>query len=243
MWRAALAIVLIICATLLGGSTVAFIAHHPYVTTAALGKDAADAKASYRVCRLYASWPVELKPGDHLTLERRICPVGFHQDEDDEGWPGGTQHEVLLLESRNWWHTKIVSALFSDLDFTMVDVGKTADGSDAVIWSYFIKCGSCHGGPNGILAWSPKSKTYDWNKDWFDPFSSMVKDKLPSEDYPDSPASLAWENPGTHLGYRSAVYGPRDPNCCPSAGSVVGDLSIKGGSLILDDGFTFLRSR
>ena len=243
MWRTALATALIIGAALFGGFTAAFVAHHPYVTAAELGKDTVDAKASLRACRLYSSWPVELKPGEQLTLERRICPGRFRQDEDDEGWPGGVQHEVLLLESRNWWHTKIVSARFSDLDFTMVEVGKTAGGSDAVIWSYSIKCGSCHGGPNGVLVWSPRSASYDWNENWFDSFSSMVRGKLPTEDYPDSPASLTWENLGRQLGYSSAVYDPGDANCCPSAGRIVGDLSIKGGSLILDNGFTFVPSR
>lgn len=242
MRRTTLAVALVISTALFGGYAAVFLAHHPYLTTADLGVDTPDAKASFRDCRLYASWPLELKQGEHLILERRICPNGFHKDEDDQGWLGDpVQHEVLLLESRNWWHTTIVSALFSDLDFTTVDVGKAADGSDAVIWSYFIKCGSCHGGPNGVLVWSPKTNSYEWNKNWFDPFSSVVTSKLPSGDYPDSPASLAWENLNRQLSYDKPVYGPGDAHCCPSAGNIVGDFSIKGGSLVLDDGFTFVR--
>jgi len=240
MWRIALVTALIIGASFSGGIAITFAAKHPYVSATGLGEDTTDAKASFRACRLYASWPVELKKGEHLTLERRICPIGFHKDEDDENWPGGAQHEVLLLESSNLWRIKIVSALFSDLDFTTVEVGKTAEGFDAVIWSYFIKCGSCHGGPNGVLAWSPKIRSYAWNENWADSFSSMVTAKLPTEDYPDSPASLSWVNLGTQLGYSSAGYAPGDPNCCPSAGRIVGDLSIRGGSLVLDDGFTFV---
>jgi hypothetical protein len=240
MWRTLFVTALILCAIVFGGSTTLYITHHPLVTSVDLGEDTADAKASFRTCRLHASWPVELKPGEHLTLERRVCPVGFRKDDDDEGWPWKVQHEVLLLESRNWWHARIVAAQFSDLDFTVVDVGKTSEGRDAVVWSYFIKCGSCHGGPNGVLAWSASSNAYLWNEKWFDPFSKMVDAKLPDEDYADTPASLGWENLGTELGYGAAVYGSGDANCCPNAGHIVADLVVKDGHVTLKDGFTFL---
>jgi hypothetical protein len=239
MSRVALATAVILGAIALGASSVLFINHHPYVTAVDLSEDTADAKASFRACRLYASWPVELKPDEHLTLERRVCPVGFHKSEDDEDWPSKVQHEVLLLESRSWWHTKIVAALFSDLDFNNIDIGKTAEGNDAIVWSYWIKCGSCNGGPNGVLAWSPSNNAYLWNQNWFDTFSSLTNAKLPEGDYPDSPAALSWVSLATELGYDERVYGPGDANCCPNAGNLYADFVVKDGRVTLHDGFTF----
>jgi hypothetical protein len=238
MWRAALATAVILGATVLGGVAAIGIAKRPYVTSVDLGQDTADAKASLRACRLYASWPVELKPGEHLTLERRVCPIGFHKREDDGDWDWKVQHEVLLLESRSWWHAKVVAALFSDLDFTIVDIGKTVEGNDAIVWSYWIKCGSCHGGPNGVLAWSATSNAYLWNENWFDAFSSLANAKLPEGDYPDSPAALSWVGP-TELDYDKRVYGPGDANCCPSAGHLYADLVVKDGRVTLHNGFTY----
>jgi hypothetical protein len=242
MRRPILATASLLCAALIGGSVAIYIAHHPFVTSTDLGPNTVDAKTSFHLCRLYASWPVELKAGEPLVVERRVCPVGFHKTEDDEGWISPVHHEVLLLESRRLWRTKIVSARFSDLDFA-VDIGKTEEGRDAVLWSYFIKCGSCHGGPNGVLAWSGKSDAYLWNEKWFDSFSALAQAKLPADDYPDSPAQLTWESDGRELGYAAAVYRPGDPQCCPNGGRVVADFVVKDGSLALKDGFTFLASR
>jgi hypothetical protein len=177
-------------------------------------------------------------------LERRVCPVGFHTNAEDDGW-GGTWpgHEVLLLQSRSWWHTKIVAALFSDLDFNTVDLGKTSEGNDAIVWSYWIKCGSCHGGPNGVLAWSGTSNAYLWNEHWSDAFSSLAGAKLPDDDYADTPATLSWVDAGKELGYEAAVYGPHDANCCPNAGRIAADLIVKDGHLALQDGFIFSPSQ
>jgi len=239
MIRATILIVILAGTLVLGCGATLLIIHHPLVTSVDLGEDTADAKASFRACRLYASWPVELKPGEHLTLERRICPVGFHKNEDEYDWPG-LQHEVLLPESRRWWHTKIVAAQFSDLDFYTVELGKTSEGREAVVWSYYIMCGSCHGGPNGVLAWSASSNAYLWNENWFDAFSEQVKSKLPEDDYADTPASLGWENSGPLLMYDKRVYNPKDANCCPSAGQIAADFVVKDGHVTLDDKFTFL---
>jgi hypothetical protein len=242
MGRASFTFVLFLCALLLGAGTAIFIIHHPFVTSADLGDDSLDAKASFRVCRLYASWPVELKRGEPLILERRVCPAGFHSSDDDEDWSPPAQHEVLLLESRNWWHVKVVSAKFSDLDYVVVDVGKTVEDRDAVLWSYFIKCGSCHGGPNGVLAWSDTKNSYLWNEKWFDPYSESAQAKLPESDYPDSPITLTWVGSKTELEYDAAVYGESDAHCCPNGGHLEADFVVEDGIVKLKDQFTFLPS-
>jgi hypothetical protein len=128
MIRVTALIASLLAALALGCAGALLISHHPLVASVDLGKDTSDAKSALTVCRLYASWPVELKPGEHLTLERRICPVEFHKNEDDTDWVSPVQHEVLLLEDRRWWKTQIVAVLFSDLDFTQVEVGKTLEG-------------------------------------------------------------------------------------------------------------------
>jgi hypothetical protein len=243
MIRAFIFAALLVGTLALGCGATIFITHHPFLSSFDLGEDTADAKASFRACSLYASWPVELKRGEHLTLERRICPVGFHKKEEDEGWPFKLQHEVLLLESKHWWRTQIISAQFSDLDFTIVEVGKTSEGRDAVLWSYFIKCGSCHGGPNGVLAWSTTSSAYLWNENWFDSSSKLVEAKLPEDNFADSPASLTWENHKTQLAFDEAVYGPKDANCCPTAGRISADFIIKDGHINLDGSLTYSPSR
>jgi hypothetical protein len=79
-----------------------------------------------------------------------------------------------------------------------------------------------------------------WNENWFDSFSSLAQAKVPADDYLDSPASLTWVGSHTELGYSAAVYGPKDANCCPSAGQVVADLIVKDGRIALHDGFIFL---
>ena len=239
MSRTALAIALMIIAIALGGTATILITHHPYVTSVDLGEDTADAKTSFRSCRRMPHGRSNSSRANTSHWNDASARLAF--GNDNESWPWKIQHEVLLLEARSWWHTHILASQFSDLEFGQVEVGKTVEGRDAVVWSYYIKCGSCHGGPNGVLAWA-SNNTYLWNEKWYDAFSGTVNAKLPADGYPDTPASLAWVNGRTELGYDAAVYGPEDANCCPTAGRVIADLAVKDGHVALDDAFTFVPS-
>jgi hypothetical protein len=225
-----------------GAQTDHHWSEYPRITTEPSLENPSDAITAVHRCAKTASWQVTLKAGEPLVLELLTCPTDFHpqvfKEDDDADWPWPEAHQVLLLERRRRWQTAIVSALYSDLNFRRVEPGRIeGSNTDAVLWSYNIKCGSCHGGPEGILMWNDGGERYEWNAEWLGnkPQSVTIEAALPENYYLDEAESLFWSEDRSGLYLRSAVHSPADAHCCPEGGSLNASIKIQNGKLTLTD--------
>jgi hypothetical protein len=239
-----ISLAILVAVSLFGAGVVAerHLSEHPRVEASPSLENPADAIAAIHRCAPQTSWHVTLKATEPLILELLNCPTNVHlsvfKDSDDDGWPWPYEHQVLLLERRTRWHLEIVSALFSELNFRRVEPGKLEDSNtDAVLWSYMIKCGSCHGGPEGVLVWNNVDKRYDWNASWLRDKSQVkaIEAALPVDHYLDEAESLFWSEDRSAMFLRSAVHAPGDAHCCPEGGNVSASINIQNGKLKLSD--------